>query len=1185
MIRLIRKTLIPVSFLAFFILISMTTAQDKIDSPDKSKVLPAKEIRKEHDKKNIKKLFSGRKKKIKGLAKSDEPDMFAEFQKKIRTRDGDTEPKYSPNYLMEELYKSQKQSRLYKTTTNLNWVERGPGNVSGRTRGIIVDPTDTTNKTWFAGSVSGGIWKTTNAGESWESKTQALPNLATTVLAQSASNPGIIYCGTGEGFFNADAVNGSGIFKSVDHGETWTQLSSTANLNFSNVNRIIVDPYNPNILLACTNPLSGSSSTFPGGIWRSIDGGTSWQRTYSSLAKRTQDLKADPLNFLIQYCTVNNDGVYKSTDGGLSWTKSSTGLVTTGRIEIAVSGKNPNYIYASCEEKNSTSGLYVSVDKAATWKLVNSEDGSTKNWLTTQGWYDNTIAVHPFDENTVFFGGIDLWKAKLTSSTDTTRLAIFSHVTDGYNQYNLGSSAKIHVDQHSIVPVPLASAPGTFWIVNGNDGGVAVSTNGGTTWREALNGGYNTTQFYGVDKKPGFNEYIGGTQDNGTWLSPKGENASPITAYKNVIGGDGFDVAWHYKDPNKIIGGSQYNGFYRTTDGGNNWLPSTTNLADVGSGKGVFISKIAKSNSDPDLIFTTGSQGVWRSEDFGGAWEKSSITSNDWSYSPTSTPVAISIADPQIVWAGSFFSNYLSKLFLSIDGGLTFASLPKYSGSALGSITGIDTHPTDRKTAYVTFSFSGAPKILRTTNLGISWEDISGFGSGSISSNGFPNVATYCVLVMPYNTDIIWAGTEIGLFVSTNNGVTWLAADNGLPAVCIWDMKIVDDQVVLATHGRGIWSVTLPDLSTWQPPVVTLSPIISALSQGVDKAINLSAKLRSGYDSTLVMIDGQKLIKLASTSVKDTSFKFIPTTFGTKNIQLIAYKSGLIYKSSSRTLIVYNLKPTTVRYSNNFEVDDYDFAGNGFGISTPSQSGFTSQAINSLHPYAEATDYYYNLLVPIKISWSPNLANIEYDDIAIVEPGDDPNFGDPNFYDYVVVEGSKDGLNWIPLADGYDCRYNNSWKTLYDSPNVNPTAANYVQHKIDMTKKFNNGDVIFIRFHLYSDEAAVGWGWAIDNLEIQPNASDVEKENTIPTAYSLSQNYPNPFNPETTIKFTLPKRSKVKLEIFDTLGRVVSTLVNSDLDAGSYRYNWNASNFASGVYIYRLTANDFASSKKLMLVK
>ena len=1124
--------------------------------------------------------FPGKKNSgVKEEDKFDEPDMFVQFEHDIRTRDGKSGPEYSPNYLMEAFNKSQAQKRLYKTNS-LNWIERGPGNVSGRTRGIIVDPVDPTHKTWFAGSVSGGIWKTTNAGLNWSNQTASLPNLATTVLAQASSNPDIIYCGTGEGFSNADAVNGAGIFKSIDHGNTWAQLTSTTSYEFRNINRIIIDPGNADILLACTNQ---------GTVKRSTDGGTTWSSGIflNTIFNKVQDLKADPTNFSIQYCTVNGDGVYKSTDGGVNWIKSGAGLTTSGRIEIAVSPSNPNYIYASCQKSGDASGLYVSEDKGATWLAVTLSDGTTPNWLKAQGWYDNTIAVHPYDEKTVFFGGIDLWKAQITSSAGTTRTATFSHVTDGYGAYQSQSprpATNVHVDHHNLSIVPVSS-PSTFWIVNGNDGGVAYSTNGGSTWQNTLNGGYNTTQFYGVDKRPGSNQYIGGMQDNGTWFSPAGQNASAITSYNRALDGDGFDVSWHYKEPNKIIGGSQYNSFYRTTDGGATWQNSTSGLDDVGSGKGVFMSKIAKSNSDPDIIYTTGISGVWRSEDFGATWSLSTITGSvAWGYGRTSTPAAVSIANPQIVWAGYYLTNSsLTKLFLSSDGGVTFSGITSYPASSLGSITGIDTHPTEKNTAYITFSFYNSPKILRTTDLGNSWQDITGFSSSSTSS-GFPNVATYCVLVMPYNTNIIWAGTEIGLFESTDNGISWHATNNGLPSVCIWDMQIVDDQVVLATHGRGIFSVSLPELSSYQPPVVTLSPVITGLAQGVDKAINITANLRSSYDSTIVAIDGQRALKMVSNSAaKDTLLKFSPAVFGTVKIQLISYKEGTGYKSSLRSLDVYDLPPTQVKYENKFEAPTSDFANSGFNVSIP--AGFVTYSVNSPHPYVESVNYYYTLLVPIKISWSPGLANIEYDDIALIEPGEtNVPFGDPYFYDYVVVEGSRDGLNWIPFQDGYDCRYNSTWNSLFNS-NTDPTSLNYLHHKISMTPKFNPGEVIFVRFHLFSDEGAVGWGWIFDNLNIQPGASAVENETELPVNYSLSQNYPNPFNPETTIKFSLPQRSKVKLEIIDILGRVVSTIVNSELDAGSYNYKWNGSNYASGVYVYKLTANEFTSVKKLMLVK
>ncbi len=160
------------------------------------------------------------------------PDEYARFHAMIRTNHGEAAPSYPFNYKLEELAKAKAaaaQRGLHKTAAKLPWVERGPNNVGGRTRGLIVDPADPARKTWYAGSVGGGIWKTTDGGQTWANKTPELPNLATTSLAQAASNPNVIYAGTGEGFFNADAVNGDAVFKSFDRGETWQQLAATAN--------------------------------------------------------------------------------------------------------------------------------------------------------------------------------------------------------------------------------------------------------------------------------------------------------------------------------------------------------------------------------------------------------------------------------------------------------------------------------------------------------------------------------------------------------------------------------------------------------------------------------------------------------------------------------------------------------------------------------------------------------------------------------------------------------------------------------------------------------------------------------------------------------------------------------------------------------------------------------------------
>ena len=171
-------------------------------------------------------------------------------------------------------------------TQALNWVERGPGNVSGRTRGIIVDPDDPNHDTWFAGSVGGGIWKTTNAGDSWTNLTPDLPNLATSTIAMAMSNHNVIYAGTGEGFFNVDQIDGTGIWKSTDRGASWEQLASTANnKKMQNITRLIIDPSDENVLLVSATPgfYYTASADYPhSGIFRSTDGGVSWNMVYDA---------------------------------------------------------------------------------------------------------------------------------------------------------------------------------------------------------------------------------------------------------------------------------------------------------------------------------------------------------------------------------------------------------------------------------------------------------------------------------------------------------------------------------------------------------------------------------------------------------------------------------------------------------------------------------------------------------------------------------------------------------------------------------------------------------------------------------------------------------------------------------------------------------------------------------------
>ena len=185
---------------------------------------------------------------------------------------------------------------------------------------------------------------------------------------------------------------------------------------------------------------------------------------------------------------------------------------------------------------------------------------------------------------------------------------------------------------------------------------------------------------------------------------------------------------------------------------------------------------------------------------------------DSWVFNFFGPPTKISLVDANFVWSGSSISDF-SRIAVSIDKGETWTETANYPNVNMGRITGLATHPNSVNTAYALFSQANGPKVLKTNDLGQSWIDISGFITNvDESNNGFPDVATYSLLVMPFDTNRIWAGTEIGLFESLDGGSTWVYSDNGLPAVGIWEMKIVNDEIILATHGRGIWTVSMPEL-------------------------------------------------------------------------------------------------------------------------------------------------------------------------------------------------------------------------------------------------------------------------------------------------------------------------------------------------------------------------------------
>jgi hypothetical protein len=255
------------------------------------------------------------------------------------------------------------------------------------------------------------------------------------------------------------------------------------------------------------------------------------------------------------------------------------------------------------------------------------------------------------------------------------------------------------------------------------------------------------------------------------------------------------------------------------------------------------------------------------------------------------------------------------QMQVSTDNGLKFNAVEDYSGVAMNTyISGLATHPTEDSTAYVLFSLSGAPKVLRTRNLGKSWEDISGFGANHESSNGFPDVIVHSLVVMPHNPDIIWVGTDIGIFESTDNGGSWHLANNGLPSISVFQMKISGDQVVVGSHGRGIWSVTIPEFNN--------VPLISSFTHVEALNLTLTADLKVIYDSVQVYMNNVIDTVLTATTIGANIIPAVVKSDGTHVAYIIGYINGVAYKS--------NTIDVTFIY-NSFGIDEvYDKKQSGF---------------------------------------------------------------------------------------------------------------------------------------------------------------------------------------------------------------------------------------------------------------
>ena len=641
-----------------------------------------------------------------------------------------------------------------------DWQSLGPvtGTVysAGRMLDIALDPNNP-DIIW-AGAASGGIWRSPDAGASWTPMDDYLPTLAVGCVLTHNTDSNIIYIGTGEGNFNADAVFGVGVLKSIDGGTTWNTTGLSWNMaDHAAVNEMVMHPQNPDIIIATTR----------NGVYRTADAGGSWTQTlsFSSDEEDAKDIALDPDNpdnvfvSLGYMWGANSNGIYKSTDNGLTWTRLSTGLpaasTNIGRIAIAMHAANPLVLYAAYtgsyyHNGSALLGVYKTVDGGANW----TQQSTSPNFYNKQGWYNNIIAAHPTDPATVYVGGVYLYKS----------------TNSGVDWASISSS--IHVDQHAIQFHP--ENPEIVYV--GNDGGMYKTLNGGSSWI-TLNDGLTTMQFYAMGTDPNDGAVaFGGTQDNGT-------NRITSPTWTHVLGADGGECIVDYSNSDVVYAEYQLGNHFRSTDGGDSWKQINSGLV----GDGPWVTPVEMDPVDPYTLYTISNHNLYKTTNQGTNWTLLYDAPEDMD-----TCIRVAHSDNQTIYASGS-----RVIYRTTDGGSSWTDVTP--SEYISNISSIAVHPTQSQVLYICSStWNATMRIAKSTDGGTSWTNIT---------HNLSELPCNSIVIDPVYPNHIYVGTDIGVYLSTDAGASWNEWSTGLPNVHIDELEIHATWrfIYAATHGRGMY--------------------------------------------------------------------------------------------------------------------------------------------------------------------------------------------------------------------------------------------------------------------------------------------------------------------------------------------------------------------------------------------
>lgn len=682
-----------------------------------------------------------------------------EYMMQNRIRPDGTLP--APDHVWKEYFEYQNQRTMRENYGS--WVNLGPFDVPttrgyqglGRINALAFDPFDP--DIIYIGAPSGGLWKTSNYGNTWTPLTDMLPTLGVSSIVVDFTNPDVIYIGTGDR--DAGDAPGLGVMKSTDNGITW--FPATDGIGNRTVGRLIMYPGDASIILAATS----------GGVYKTLDGGQTWYRTLTGDHK---DILFKTDNPMIVFSSAGGK-LYRSDDLGENWIQITNGIVSGSRGVIGVTPADPDVVYFLTTTSSSYKGIYRSVDGGLSFTEM-STSPNIMSWGCNggsggQAWYDLDMAVDEQDANTVYAGGVNCFKSTDGGAT----WFIVSHWWG-----DCGVPA-VHADLHV-----LEYNPHDGRLFAGNDGGIYFSINDGISWVEISNG-LAISQTYKLGQSATVKDLvINGYQDNGT-------STYTGSSWLAVNGGDGMECAFDHQDATYSYSTIYYGAIYRHLNHFN-----VTKIAGQGVGNidesGAWVTPFILHEANPAIMFA-GYKNVWRSNNVKTGlpvWKK--ISSDE---SSNCSVLEQSPADVNILYVVR--GSTLQRTDDAMNDAPVWISLSNFLPGS-GSVSDVEAHPFEPDIVYIT----RGNRVYRSTDRGISWTDMTG---------SLPDIYISGIAFYKNSQEGLYVGTDAGIYYRDLSLDDWVQFSNGFPvAGRVSEIEIyydpedpASDMIRASTYGRGLW--------------------------------------------------------------------------------------------------------------------------------------------------------------------------------------------------------------------------------------------------------------------------------------------------------------------------------------------------------------------------------------------